>query len=228
MSSVSVIIPVKNGERFLEEVLAAVGREGVDETLVIDSGSEDRSVAIARAAGARLIEIPAAEFGHGRTRNLGMEQTTGDLVCLLTQDATPVPGWLAAYREAFTLAPNVGAAYGPHLPRATTSPMIARELTEFFAMFSPEGTPALQCDGGPTFLSNVNACYSRRCWQEIRFPEVGLRGRPGVRGRHARRRLVQGLPARGGGATRSRLRLDGIHAPVFRRIPWVTRDDRSR
>ncbi len=172
VSSVSVVIPVKNGERLLEEVLAAVGREGADETLVIDSGSEDRSVAIARAAGVRLIEIPAAEFGHGRTRNLGMEQTTGDFVCLLTQDATPVPGWLAAYREAFTIAANVGAAYGPHRPRPTTSPMIARELTEFFATFSPEGTPALQCDGGPTFLSNVNACYSRRCWQEIRFREV--------------------------------------------------------
>ena len=172
MSLVSVVIPVKNGERFLEEVLAAVRREGVDETLVIDSGSEDRSVAIARAAGVRLVEIPAAEFGHGRTRNLGMEQTTGDLVCLLTQDATPAPGWLTAYRDAFALAPTVGAAYGPHLPRATTSPMIARELTEFFATFSPEGTPALQCDGGPSFLSNVNACYSRRCWQEIRFREV--------------------------------------------------------
>ena len=50
--------------------------------------------------------------------------------------------------------------------------MIARELTEFFAGFSPNGAPALQRRGGPTFLSNVNAGYPRECWEEIRFPDV--------------------------------------------------------
>ena len=30
----------------------------------------------------------------------------------------------------------------------------------------------LQGVDGPVFLSNVNACYSRACWAEIRFPEV--------------------------------------------------------
>ena len=107
--------------------------------LVIDSGSRDRSVAIARAAGVRVVEIEPGEFGHGRTRNLGASLCAGELICFLTQDATPCPGWLDAYREAFTLDARVGAAYGPHLPRPDTSPMIARELTEFFATFSPDG-----------------------------------------------------------------------------------------
>lgn len=172
MSTVSVVIPVKDGERYLEEVLAAVACEGVDETLVIDSGSADRSVAVARSAGATVIEIPPDQFGHGRTRNFAIERTSGDLVCLLTQDATPVEGWLAAYREAFSLAPDVGAAYGPHLPRLGTSLMIARELTEFFATFSPQGAPMIQRAGNPTFLSNVNACYARACWEEIRFRDL--------------------------------------------------------
>ena len=112
---------------------------------MIDSGSSDRSREIAarrrrRAAG----EIAPAEFGHGRTRNLGAELTSGDLICFLTQDATPVPGWLDAYRAAFALDPRVGAAYGPHLPRPDTSPMIARELTEFFASMSPDGGTVCQ------------------------------------------------------------------------------------
>ena len=46
MDFASVVIPVKNGERYLEELLDALAREGVEETLVIDSGSHDRSVAI--------------------------------------------------------------------------------------------------------------------------------------------------------------------------------------
>ncbi len=199
MKSVSAVIPVKNGERYLQELLAALRREGVDEILVIDSGSHDRSLQIARAAGVELLEIDPAEFGHGRTRNLGAERSSGELICFLTQDATPCPGWLEAYREVFALDERVGAAYGPHLPRADTSPTIARELTEFFAGFEarPPGedrerddigasdgagengaagqrihVPVIQRKGGPTFLSNVNACYARDCWEEIRFREV--------------------------------------------------------
>ncbi len=197
MSRVSAVIPVKDGERYLEELLEALAREGVEEVLVIDSGSRDRSLEIARAAGVEVLAIDPAEFGHGRTRNLGAERTSGELICFLTQDATPVPGWLAAYREAFALDAQVGAAYGPHLARADTSPMIARELSEFFAGFTGgaaadrgggavdaardpsatsheggPGAPVIQRAGDPTFLSNVNACYARACWEEIRFREV--------------------------------------------------------
>ena len=172
MKSVCAVIPVKDGERYLKELLAALAREGVEEVLVIDSGSRDRSLEIARAAGVELLEIDPREFSHGRTRNLGAQRTSGELICFLTQDATPFPGWLAAYREAFALDERVGAAYGPHLPRADTSPMIARELTEFFAGFSPEGRPVVQRTGEPTFLSNVNACYARACWEEIRFQDI--------------------------------------------------------
>ena len=172
-SRTSVVIPVLDGERYLSRLLEALAREGPDEVLVIDSGSRDRSPDIARAAGVELLEVPREEFGHGRTRNLGAESTSGELICFLTQDAVPALGWLAAYREAFELADRVGAAYGPHLPHADTSPMIARELTEFFATFSPNGTPQVQRAGDPEFLSNVNACYLRACWEEIGFADVG-------------------------------------------------------
>ena len=172
MPGVSVVIPVRNGERHLEDLLAALRREEPDEVLVIDSGSTDGSREIVQAAGVEVLEIAASDFGHGRTRNLGAERTSGDLICFLTQDAVPVEGWLDAYCEAFALGERVGAVYGPHLPRGDTSPMIARELTEFFAGFAPDGHPAVQGPHGPVFLSNVNACYSRRCWQEIRFPDV--------------------------------------------------------
>ncbi len=169
--SASVVVPVRDGERYLEELLAALADQGSGlEVLVIDSGSRDRSREIARSAGVEVLEIAPEEFGHGRTRNLGAEATSGELICFLTQDATPRSGWLAAYREAFALAEGVGAAYGPHLPRPDTTPMIARELVEFFAAFGAE--PVVQEAGGPSFLSNVNAAYARACWAELRFRDV--------------------------------------------------------
>ena len=51
--------------------------------------------------------------------------------------------------------------------------MIARELVEFFAGFSPDGAagrPARRATR--RFLANVNACYRRACWEEIRFDDV--------------------------------------------------------
>ena len=172
-TTVSVVIPVLDGARYLAEVLAALRAQDAElEILVIDSGSRDGSPEIARAGGAEVVSIPGREFGHGRTRNLGAERTSGELICFLTQDATPVPGWLAAFREAFTLADDVGAAFGPHLPRADTSPMIARELTDFFAGFSPDGDAVVLGAEDAMFLSNVNACYRRACWEQIRFPDV--------------------------------------------------------
>ena len=57
-AAASVVIPVKDGARYLEEVLAAVrAQEPGLEVLVIDSGSRDGSPEIARAAGAEVLEI---------------------------------------------------------------------------------------------------------------------------------------------------------------------------
>jgi O-antigen biosynthesis protein len=172
MAGVSVVVPVKDGGPLLRRALEAVRSQGELELIVIDSGSHDSSLEIARGLADEVIEIAPGEFGHGRTRNLGAERASGELVCFLTQDAVPQPGWLAAYREAFALDSRVGAAFGPHLPHPGTSPMIARELTEFFAGFSPNGSPVLHRKGDLTFLSNVNACYLRACWEELRFAEL--------------------------------------------------------
>src|SRR5688572_27303073 len=101
----TAVIPVKDGARFMGELLDALAREGVDEVLVIDSGSRDGSQQIARGMGVTVVEIAPSEFGHGRTRNFGAERASGDLIAFLTQDATPVPGWLDAVREAFALSP---------------------------------------------------------------------------------------------------------------------------
>jgi glycosyltransferase involved in cell wall biosynthesis len=69
--------------------------------LVVDSGSTDGSQDIARRAGARVHEIAPEAFGHGRTRNLGAELTSGDVIVFLTQDATPAAGWRDALLAPF-------------------------------------------------------------------------------------------------------------------------------
>ncbi len=174
---ISVVIPVYNGAEFLREVLDSVCGQRLDEpfeVLVIDSGSTDESREIARAfPQIRLIEIANENFGHGRTRNLGVRETSGDLIAFLTQDATPSsPQWLAAYRRAFSLDERVGAAFGPHLPRSGVNPLMARLLIDHFESFSPTGEPVIHRQGETSYLSNSNSCISREAWEHTPFREI--------------------------------------------------------
>ena len=102
-----------------------------------------------------------------------------------------------APRGVCALPDRVGAAFGPHLPRPDTSPMIARELTEFFAGFEgPAGSPAIRSGGDTTFLSNVNAATGASCWEEIRFEDVAYSEDQAFGRAMLGRRLGEGLSRR--------------------------------
>jgi glycosyltransferase involved in cell wall biosynthesis len=188
---ITVAIPVLNGARYLNEVLAAVRAQKVDrdvEILIFDSGSNDGSQDIARRHGAVLREIPRQEFSHGGTRNRMMEAASGDHVAFLTQDATPAhEGWLAALLEGFRQADDVAAVFGPHEPRSDASHMIKAEMARHFASWgnggkeidvqrldrSPQGIAAYrEFPGQLTFLSDVNCALARWAWERIPYREV--------------------------------------------------------
>jgi glycosyltransferase involved in cell wall biosynthesis len=122
--SMSIVVPTLNGGELFTHLCRHLQllRERSDlEVLVIDSGSTDGTVASARNAGLRVHEITAAEFGHGRTRNLGVRLTRGEVVCFLTQDVLPcTPDW--PFRFAAALEDNsVAGVYGRQVPRDATS-----------------------------------------------------------------------------------------------------------
>lgn len=172
-SDASIVIPVKDGSRWLAGTLEALRRDTPREILVIDSGSTDGSVAVADEHGVRVLRIRPEEFGHGRTRNLGVALTEGALVCFLSQDALPRPGWLYAFEHLMSAHPEVGAAFGPHVARPDSSPLVTRELRDFFRGFGPDDEPRVWPPGEAPYLSNVNACYRRACLEDLGgFPEV--------------------------------------------------------
>ncbi|MBA3412511.1 MAG: glycosyltransferase family 2 protein [Actinobacteria bacterium] len=82
---VTVVMPILNEEENLREALRSV--EGADEVIVVDSGSTDRSVEIARAAGAEVVQF--AYPGHGPKKKSWALQTLrfrNDWVLLLDGD----------------------------------------------------------------------------------------------------------------------------------------------
>ena len=90
----SVVIPTKNPGAIFQRVLDAVETQETKwpyEILVIDSGSTDGTVDFIQSRkNVRLHQILSTEFGHGKTRNLGVSMTSGEFVAMLTHDALPV------------------------------------------------------------------------------------------------------------------------------------------
>ncbi len=89
-TKVSIVIPTKNAGNEFEYVLNKIkNQKGITELelVVVDSGSMDKTLDIARKYAAKLYQIKPEEFGHGKTRNIGAEKATGEFVLFATQDA---------------------------------------------------------------------------------------------------------------------------------------------
>jgi glycosyltransferase involved in cell wall biosynthesis len=79
---ISAVLITLNGERHLERVLAAL--RWCDEILILDSGSTDRTLDIARAAGARIERQPFLGFGPQKQR--AVELARHDWVLVVDDD----------------------------------------------------------------------------------------------------------------------------------------------
>jgi len=90
---VSVVIPTLNaGTEFgwlLRKLRAQRGLREV-QIVIVDSGSRDGTVALAREAGAKVVEIAPSEFTHSHSRNVGADAADGDYMLFMVQDAFPI------------------------------------------------------------------------------------------------------------------------------------------
>ncbi|WP_175410796.1 glucosyl-3-phosphoglycerate synthase [Streptomyces sp. TRM64462] len=98
-TTVSVVLPALNEEATVGEIVAVIRRELmsdavplVDELVVLDSGSTDRTAEVAAAAGARVVardavlpRIPAVP-GKGEVLWRSLLVTGGDVVCFVDAD----------------------------------------------------------------------------------------------------------------------------------------------
>jgi rhamnosyltransferase len=89
---ISIIIPTLQAERYLPELLSSLYCQTLKpvQIIIVDSSSQDGTVNIAKEFQCKVTLIPAGEFNHGGSRNLGASMAVGDVLVFLTQDAIPV------------------------------------------------------------------------------------------------------------------------------------------
>lgn len=89
---ISLVLPCKNEGRALTEVLRKVPKE-IDEIIVVDNNSSDKTIKIARSFGAKVIKETRNEggIGYGYALAKGIRESKGDIiVCMDGDDSYPI------------------------------------------------------------------------------------------------------------------------------------------
>lgn len=125
---ISLIIPAVNESATLRLVLAAIGSGSVRfEMIVVDGSSSDETVAMAQAAGARVVASPCRQRAY--QLNLGAQEARGEILLFLHADTVLPAGALDRIVHALQDPRIVGGAFA----RRYASPSRLLRLTCFLA-----------------------------------------------------------------------------------------------
>lgn len=96
--SITVVIPCLNEEQGIERVLRRMP-PFVDQVIVVDNGSTDRTAVVAESLGATVIREDVR--GYGRAYKRGFREATGDVIVTLDGDHSYPPDAISYLLEAF-------------------------------------------------------------------------------------------------------------------------------
>jgi glycosyltransferase involved in cell wall biosynthesis len=165
---VSVIIRTLNEEKYLPELLETIKKQSSDdfeiEIVIVDSGSTDKTLEIARAYSARITFIEKENFSFGRSLNVGCEFANGKYLVFVSGHCIAVGGrWVhdivIPLKEGKCLY-----TYGRQEARDTTK-FSERQL---FSKYFPDTTQIPQ-EG--FFCNNANAALLKSVWEKFKFDE---------------------------------------------------------
>lgn len=120
-TDISVIIPTLNEEKYLPKCLSSLtsqSRKEIREIIVVDGGSTDRTVQLARKYSDRVL----VELGEtvGASRNIGASEAEGEILAFIDADTIASVDWLEEIVRSFHEEPGAVGVTGPTLPYGGT------------------------------------------------------------------------------------------------------------
>ncbi len=154
---VSIIIRTLNEEKFLERTLTVISKqEDISwEVILIDSGSTDKTVEIAKRFPITVVCIPPESFHYAKTLNLGTQLAQGKIIANLSAHAVPEgERWLKSLIEPLN-DPKIAGVHGAEKPMDGWASLFERKiLADTFGEHYIERSE-------DNFFSNANAAMRR-------------------------------------------------------------------
>jgi rSAM/selenodomain-associated transferase 2/rSAM/selenodomain-associated transferase 1 len=140
--SLSVIIPALNEENHIRPTLERLGNISQGEVIVVDGGSTDSTVQVAKECGVRVLSTRPCRGGQ---MNAGASEASGDLLLFLHADTILPDNFLSLIRQAMTDPEVVGGSFALKIqPSAPLLRYIERSVTWRTKLFRlPYGDQAI-------------------------------------------------------------------------------------
>jgi glycosyltransferase involved in cell wall biosynthesis len=162
----SIVIRAYNEEKHILRLLEGIRQQTIRDVQVIlvDSGSSDATLEIARNYGAQLVSITPQEFTFGRALNRGIAAAEADYVVIVSAHCYPVyPDWLEQLLKPLQ-DEHVALSYGKQRGGETNQ----YSEHQFFRKYFPDISQPRQ---GQPYSHNANAAIRRSLWQQQPYNE---------------------------------------------------------
>jgi len=166
---ISIIIRTLNEESYLADLLDGIRSQELDdgwsaETVLVDSGSTDRTLEIAEYAGCRITQIDKSEFSFGRSLNVGCEFSDGEILVFVSGHCVPCnERWLANLVRPL-IDNQCSYSYGCQRGYGPTKFSESQVFLKYYPAFSMMPQSGF-------FANNANAALPRHLWQRYPFDE---------------------------------------------------------
>ena len=163
----SIVIRAYNEEKHIARLLTGILEQTVKDVqiILVDSGSQDDTVAIASRFPVDIVHIQPQDFTFGRSLNLGIAAAKAERVVMASAHVYPIyPDWLEKLLEPFA-DPQIGLSYGKQRGGETSK---YSEHQVFRSWFPDQSTPRQT----HPFCNNANAAIRRSLWQQHPYDEL--------------------------------------------------------
>jgi rhamnosyltransferase len=167
MPTVSIVIRALNEADHLPALFSGLLRQTrqPDQVVVVDSGSVDDTVAIARAHGADVVHIRPEDFSFGRALNLGCAATVGEIIVVVSAHVYPLDEkWLELLVAPFERS-DVGLVYGGQTGDSRSHFSELELLRKWFPDVSDD-------DQQSPFCNNANCAVRAQAWRALPYDET--------------------------------------------------------
>ena len=102
LEKVSIVVPVYNGEKYIDKCIQSLLKQTYKniEIVVVNDGSTDSTQKVLDKYKERLILINQDNHGHSYSRNVGINNSTGEFVCFVDSDDYVDPNFVLCLYES--------------------------------------------------------------------------------------------------------------------------------